>query len=418
MLNDLFVEVANRYRSFRLLGTILDDFDDWLVKQGYAFGTRRNYIKFCAQIEKYFQKRRVYALADISTEDFRKCLRYFERQPGQTIHGVVCFQRFLLERRLLPGETAGHQFAKFETVLKAYETHLIQVRGFSRSTVQDHCQTGFEFLRIASNNKSTFRLKNIERGHIEKFIDVVGSRVSRGTLQHAIAHVRSLLRFLTMRGDLRSGLDSQIDTPRTYRQEQLPKSVPWDIVCSFVEAIDRTSASGPRDYAMFLMMITYGLRGCDVAGLKLDDIDWKSGEIRFIQHKTKYPLVLPLVDQVGEALLAYLRHGRPQNMGYRQVFLTLHAPIRPVTTGVIREDFRRRIKCGKLLFPFEGLHCLRHSYATHLLRQGLPLKAIGDVLGHHSTESTCVYLRLNLEELRDVALPLPLPVSSKGGANL
>jgi site-specific recombinase XerD len=418
MLHDLFKDpdTHTRYRSFSLFGTILDDFDEWLEGRGYSALTRQSYMIYCARIERYFQKRRVSTLGDLSSESFRKCRKYFkQREPKGTSQVVECLQGFLHERQLLPAFTEN-QFGRFEIILNAYEEHLIHVRGFCRKTALYHCRTGFEFLQIASKNQSNFRLRDLDRANIEKFIQIAGSRLSRGSLQHAIAHIRGLLRFLAMRGELGSGLDLQIDTPRTYRQEQLPKSIPWDVVCSFVRAIDRTSAQGLRDYGMFLLMTTYGLRGCDVAGLKLDDIDWRAGEIRFVQRKTKYPLVLPLVDEVGEALVAYLRQGRPKTANYRQIFLTLRAPVKPVTRGAIGEVFRRRVRRAKLPIPFENIHCLRHSFATHLLRQGLSLKAIGDVLGHHSTESTCVYLRLNTEELRDAALPLP--TLSKEGKEL
>jgi site-specific recombinase XerD len=413
MLKDLFDRALPQYHAFPIFGSVLDDFDEWLAKQGYTFLTRQNYLIYCGQIERYFQKRKISAFSDLSNESFRKCRQYFKRRASRTLQGVACFQRFLQDRQLLPEEDT-HPFGKFETVLSEYEKHLIQARGFSRKTVKEHCRSSFKFLQVASKSSPNFRLSDLDRSHIEKFIRVEGLRLGRGSLQHTVAHIRSFLRYLIMHGDLPAGLESQIDTPRTYRQELLPKSLPWDIVCSFVEAIDRTSARGLRDYAMFILMTTYGLRGCDVAGLKLEDVDWRKKEIRLTQRKTKYPLVLPLLDPVGEALLAYLRQGRPKSGSFRQVFLTLRAPIKPVTRGAIGEVFRRRVRGGKLPIPFESLHCLRHSYATHLLRQGLSLKAIGDVLGHQSTESTCVYLRLNLEELRDVALPLP---AQKGEAN-
>jgi site-specific recombinase XerD len=105
-------------------------------------------------------------------------------------------------------------------------------------------------------------------------------------------------------------------------------------------------------------------------------------------------------------MLAYLREARPRS-SYRQIFLTLKAPILPIERQTVGYAFRYRVKRSALKMPFRGVHCLRHSYAAHLLRQGVSLKGIGDVLGHRSSESTCVYLRLDLDELREVALPLP-----------
>jgi integrase/recombinase XerD len=253
-----------------------------------------------------------------------------------------------------------------------------------------------------------FRLADLTRSHVEGFIRSVGKRFARGTLQHVVGHVRGFLRFLAMRGESPVGLDSQIDMPRVYRLEQLPRALPWDTVLAFLDTIDRTHASGLRDYAIFLLIATYGLRGCDIAGLKLSDIDWRTGEIHINQSKTRYPLWLPLTDQVAQALLAYLREGRARSP-FREIFLTVNAPILPINRQSVGYAFRRRVRGIALDMPFLGVYCLRHSYAAHLLRQGVSLKNIGDLLGHRTTESTCVYLRLNLDDLRGVALPLPSP---------
>lgn len=254
----------------------------------------------------------------------------------------------------------------------------------------------------------TFRIGALTQSHIERFITSVSPRFGRGTLQHVVAHVRGLLRFLVMRGEVPVGLGSQIDTPRVYRLEKLPRALDWRTVCAFLESIDRTHASGLRDYAMFLLIATYGLRGCDIASLKLNEVDWRNGEVHINQSKTKHALRLPLTDSVAEALIAYLRDGRPRS-SYREIFLTVHAPILPIRRQSVGYAYRFRVRRCGLDIPFEGVHCLRHSYALNMLRQGVSLKSIGDMLGHRSTESTCVYLRLDLDDLHDVALPLPAP---------
>ena len=215
-----------------------------------------------------------------------------------------------------------------------------------------------------------------------------------------------------MQGKAPAGLSAQIDTPRVYRLEQLPRALSWNTVWAFLQSIDRSSAYGMRDYAIFLLIVTYGLRGCDVASLKLSDIDWRVGAIRINQSKTRQPLCLPLTDEVAESLVTYLREGRPSS-SFREIFLTMHAPILPMRRQAIGDTFRSRVRRGTLDIPYLGVHCLRHSYAVRLLREGVSLKDIGDVLGHRSTESTCVYLRLNVEDLREIALQLPVP--SDGG---
>ena len=123
-------------------------------------------------------------------------------------------------------------------------------------------------------------------------------------------------------------------------------------------------------------------------------------------RKTGQLLVLPLTDAVGDILVQYLRHGRPQTP-FREVFLKVRAPIEPLKYTGVNDAYSGCVKRSGLKLPFMGIHCLRHSYALHLLRQGTSLKTIGDLLGHRTAESSCVYLRLDIEDLRDVALDLP-----------
>jgi integrase len=248
---------------------------------------------------------------------------------------------------------------------------------------------------------------------VERFVRCVAKRFNRHSLQHVIAHVRGFLRFLRMSGRGPERAEFPIDTPRVYRQEQLPRALPWETVRAFLDGIDRRRPAGRRDYAIFLLIATYGLRGCDIAGLRLSDVDWQAGKLSIRQRKTGQPLHLPLTDAVATALLAYLRKGRPR-CAYREVFLTVVAPILPLKRQAVGYAFRNRVRTSGLNIPFEGVHCLRHSYASYLLRRGISLKTIGDLLGHVSMESTCVYLRLNVDELREVALSLPAGSKQEG----
>jgi integrase/recombinase XerD len=226
------------------------------------------------------------------------------------------------------------------------------------------------------------------------------------------------------RGEAPIGLDSQIDRPRVYREEQLLRALSWEIVQAFVRAIDRTTPGGLRDYAIFLLISTYGLRASEIVGLTLDDVEWRARRVRIRQRKTGGVLWLPLTDEVATALLDYLRHGRPQlavrqyRRGFqtdppqcREVFLRCRTPAGVLRSTAITEAFQAWSRRSGLEIPFQGVHCLRHSYALHRLRSGLSLKTIGDLLGHRSSESTCVYLRLATDDLRDVALSFPTSAS-------
>ncbi|MFN8543239.1 MAG: site-specific integrase [Candidatus Binatia bacterium] len=179
----------------------------------------------------------------------------------------------------------------------------------------------------------------------------------------------------------------------------------WDTVTAFPAAIDRATPMGRRDYAIFLLIATYGLRTSEVAGLRLDDVEWRASRLCVRRPKTQTPLVLPLTDAVGAALLDYLRHARPSRPSYRELFLRPRAPAGPLAPTAVTEAFQGWTRRSRLPIPYHGLHCLRHSLAVHLLRQGTSLKTIGDLLGHRSTESTCVYLRLDVEISRRRARP-------------
>lgn len=238
--------------------------------------------------------------------------------------------------------------------------------------------------------------------------------MGRVGLQKPIAILRNFLRFLATSGVIAPGLDRQIDRPRIYRQEQLPRALSWTTVQQLLRSIDRRQAIGKPDHAMFSLLAAYGLRACDVVALKLEDILWRAGCIQIRQTKTGNFMELPLTDPVGSAISDYLTKV-PRHGGHRQVFLRLRAPSGPLKSTAVIEAFQAWSAKSGLDIPFKGVHCIRHSYAIHLLRQGVPLKSIGDLLGHRSPESTAVYLRLAADDLRTVALPLPSPIAvSKG----
>ncbi len=235
---------------------------------------------------------------------------------------------------------------------------------------------------------------------------MIAQRLTRESLQHEIAHVRAFLRFLAGEHLAPPGLDTQIDTPRVYRLERLPRALPWSTVQTLLASIPRKTPLGRRDYAIFLLMATYGLRASEIVDLRLDDIDWRRDTLRVAQRKNSSTLHLPLLNSVGNALVDYLRHTRPASP-HRQLFLRARAPAGTLKPTAVTEAFQAWSKRSGLGIPFQGAHCLRHAYAVHLLRSGTPLKTIGDILGHRSAESTCVYLRLAIDDLRDVALSLP-----------
>jgi integrase len=161
-----------------------------------------------------------------------------------------------------------------------------------------------------------------------------------------------------------------------------------------------------------MLLSTYGLRAGEITELRLEDIDWTHDRLRILHSKTGVHSELPLLPAVGEALLDYLRTGRPQSE-HREVFLCAVAPYRPIPEGSnLYAQLSNRIKvAGVTPKGRKGPHAFRHAKAAALLRESVPIKVIGDVMGHRSVQSTTVYLKLDLEELRQVAVPIPRATS-------
>ena len=171
---------------------------------------------------------------------------------------------------------------------------------------------------------------------------------------------------------------------------------------------------GLRDYAMFLLIATYGLRASEVVAITLDDIRWRQGILRIHQRKTSSPLELPLTNEVLSALVKHLKR-TPPPAPYRRVFLRMRAPMGVLKPTAVTEAFQALVRKSGLSIPYQGPHCMRHAYALRLLKNGTPLKTIGDILGHRTAESTSMYLRLATGDLREVALAVPGARDRKGG---
>jgi len=403
MLAKLFPRIHARVVSLRVLGPLLDEFVVWLQSRGYPPLPIRLRVRESPRLEARLRRRGIRDLGQLSRGEL---LAFAPRDAGGDVYMAALVRslvRFLEQRGRLKQPTP----TPAEQLVSAYRSHLERVRGLAAATVVHHERTASELLSFLGFERES-DLRDLGPERIEAFVRRTGERIGRESLQHIVAHLRSFLRFLEARGVAR-GLQSSIDTPRVYRDERLPRSLPWEMVKAFLGAIDRSTPMGRRDYAIFLLIATYGLRTSEIAALRLDDIEWRASRIRVRRPKTQVPLVLPLTDPVGAAVLDYLRDARP-SLPLRELFLRVRAPAGPLAPTAVTEAFQGWTRRGRLPIPYQGPHCLRHSLAVHLLRQGASLKAIGDLLGHRGAESTCVYLRLHVEDLRDAALDLPAEV--------
>lgn len=411
MLTTFYPRSFRRFSSLAILGSIANEFTTWLVEHRYTHTYTRQRIWLLPYIDTVLTRRGIRHLNQIGQADLSACRKSLLRRFPYLTGTTWPLETYLRDQNLLrpteqkvPGVEARY--------LAAYARYLETVRGAAASTIRQNSSTASEFLVYLKLEKHPDRLETLTVNDLEAFVKKISPRFSRSSLQNAAGKLRSFLRFLAVMGEIPQGLDRQIDTPRVYQEEQLPRALPWETVQTLLNSIDRSSSTGLRDFTMFLLMATYGLRASDVVALTLDDIHWRAGKISISQRKTGAILELPLTDAVGAALYRYLKK-TPPPLPFRQIFLRRKAPIGTIKTAALSRAFRVWARRGGVDIPGKGsCHRIRHSYAVFLLRKGTPLKTIGDLLGHRTLQSTSTYLRLAIEDLRDVALPIP--VESKG----
>lgn len=227
-----------------------------------------------------------------------------------------------------------------------------------------------------------------------------GSKSAIGSL---CSTLRVFLRYLYRERVIPRDLSGTVEGPQKYRLSDIPRSISWDEVRRMLEAVDRRTAKGRRDYAILLLLVTYGLRGMEVAHLTLDDIDWKRERLRVPDRKSGHFTGYPLSPIVGEAILDYLRKGHPKTSD-RHIFFRVLAPYTPVASQVISMCATHYLLKAGISVARPGSHTLRHTCVQRLVDAHFSLKTIGDYVGHRSMDSTKIYTKVDVETLRYVAM--------------
>jgi integrase/recombinase XerD len=410
MLHSLFPRDHHKFLSLPLLGPIADSFDDWLAANGYTQLSRMRAICDLPHVDAQLRRRQIKEIPKLTLAVLDECWRSLIKKHPHRAGTVRPLERYLVTKGLIVPSRPAAATSRVSILIDEYANSLREVRGLAASTIAYRRYAARCFLQHLE--REGIRLKKLQAVQIESYIRKAGKRLCRAGLQLEISALRGFLRFLATDGRAPEGLASQIDTPRLYRLEKLPRSLPWETVRALLRSIDRSSPKGLRDYAMFLLMATYGLRSSEVIALTLDDLRWKQGSLEIHQQKTAQPLELPLTNAVSCALAKHVKRTPPPPR-YRRIFLRMHAPIGVLNSSAVNAAFRHQVQKSGLHIPFQGPHCLRHSLAVRLLQKGTPLKTISDILGHRSTQSTATYLRLATEDLREVPLPVPVGQQAK-----
>ncbi len=288
-----------------------------------------------------------------------------------------------------------------------YKKYCKEKRYFSPYTVDEsNRQVGLFLDFLGKRDIKTFN--QIRQEDLSDFVYSL-SRFSQKTVAGTVSYIRVFLRYLFYKGKLKINLSTSLPTIHRSKQDSIPSVWDEDLLKKLLDAVDRRSPRGKRDYAILLLACRLGLRLGDIRSLKLDDIDWEAEVISIIQGKTQAPLSLPLTNEVGSALVDYIKLVRPKTH-YREVFLRLRPPFRPFSQnshlyGIVSHwknlagiQFRSRQR--------QGLHSLRHTLATHLLEDNTPFSLIANILGHASMNSTMIYAKVSVERLREAALSM------------
>jgi site-specific recombinase XerD len=398
----------------------LGEFESHLETARYAAALQRRYLWIALRFVDYLGKKCIAVEAAHAPEcdDFLRWeLRSWRRRRGRDPRNVFEWRRrnrtavnvFL---RLVHGHrpVAATPMTAIEAfhcdLARGYDAWMQELRGLASVTRSKRTTQALEFLTDLGPHGEQEGLAHLRVRDIDAHLQQRCKGWRRRTIEGYTVCLRSFLRYLHGSGRTALDLSSTVIGPRIYDDEQIPSALRPEEVQAVVEATRQDcSPIGRRDYAFLMLLATYGLRAGEIVALRLEDIDWQKEILRVRHSKTGAVSELPLLREPGEAVLNYLENARPESER-REVFLQVRAPYQAYKGGsILNCVIGARLKmAGITPRGRKGPHAFRHARAVSLLRAAVPLKIIGDVLGHRSTESTAVYLKLATEDLRAIGL--------------
>lgn len=291
----------------------------------------------------------------------------------------------------------------FADTVPGFFDYLVQERGLRPLTIRgyrihlDHFETYLRQIGVKS-------VQELSPAILSAFlVERAGTGLAKTTMRDEAVSLKVFLRYAHRQGLLSADLSPTVGWPQVYRLSDIPRSISWAEVNQVLAGVDRRTETGRRDYAILLLLVTYGLRGREIAALTLDDIDWKHERLAVPERKAGHSTAFPLSAVVGDALVDYLQHGRPTTND-RHVFMRTIAPRRPLSAAAVSSCARFHLLNAGIEVRRPGSHTLRHSAVQRLVDANFTLKSIGDFVGHRSARSTEVYAKVAVEALREVAL--------------
>lgn len=311
-------------------------------------------------------------------------------------------------------EREANWASNWKTLMKGYDGFANTHRDLAEITLKNYKWNLGHLFAWLVQESGLDELKDLDFKSLVAFVLVFKETHKEGSYQGAFTALKSFLHFCLINGHVSMDLRSGVPSTHKYVLSKVPYILSDENVAQMLGAIDRTTILGRRDYAMILLMMNYGIRGIQVRRMKLQDIHWRSNEILIQPGKRGKAVEQPLTLEVGNALVDYLQNGRPQTTNYQEVFLTTQPPWRPLAQQTVSSMVARRlekagIKLGKNVR--KGGHLFRHLFATKMLKNGIPLDHIAEMLGHRSENSTLIYTKIDFDSLMEIAQEWPEVVS-------
>jgi site-specific recombinase XerD len=389
------------------LGHYIDGYAALLDEQGYSKQSACSQTRLVNDLSIWLHQQGFKAndvnetTIDMFLKDREQHLR-LRRGECCTLNRLLDYFRKMeiVRDKLPPTETSGGQGVEDD-----FKRYLLQERGLSHATVLNYIPFIKKFL-LERFDTDPIRFGELQPADITEFVKNHAYDLSHGRARLMVTALRVFLRYLRHRKDIIADLASCVPTVANWQLSTLPKFLQPEQVQDVLEHCDRQSSVGRRNYAILLLLARLGFRACEVVALQLEDIGWESGYIN-IRGKGGQLARFPLPQDVGESIALYLQNGRPR-CSTRRVFVRHKAPIFGfANSSTISSIVRRALEHAGINSHRKGAHLFRHTLATEMLRQGASLAEIGELLRHHSPNTTMIYAKVDVTALRALAQPWP-----------
>lgn len=386
----------------------LGPFAESLSRQGYSSVYVHRHVTLAARFSRWVKRSEV-PCPSITSEHATRYLRfrYRLRRRNRADHAALSHLiEFLRRERAIPADDIpAHEPTPAEQCVQAYEQYLREQRALAQATIINYVRFIDQFLKDRFGAKPA-QLSTLNASDIVRFVQRQARHLSLKRAKLLTTALRSFLQYARYTGDIRLDLAAVVPCVASWSMPAIPRGIAPDQVRRLLNQIDRSTSVGRRDYAILLLLARLGLRSGEVVLLELEDIDWNGGSLS-VHGKSGRRTQLPLPHDVGEAIVAYLRDGRPR-CASRRVFLRARAPIAGFATQcAVGSIVRHTVLRAGIEAPTTGAHQFRHGLAAQMLREGASLAQIGELLGHKSPETTKIYAKVDLGGLRTLAMPWP-----------